>query len=155
MYLLYRGTVLELRNLHLLLIRIKLNLTNRVGIKRKICIVLQWGACSSKTPAFCYWHQTLWPPFSLSIEGLWDVFLQRLHCFFVFSGQNHSILKDCHPIKDTWIFHLGMFVLHFLFYFFFSLSPRVSELLEWTRVNVMILYCRDYHSTALSQKIYN
>lgn len=52
-YLLYRGMIIGVRNLHLLLISINLNSTNLVGIKRKICIVvLQWGACSSETLLF-------------------------------------------------------------------------------------------------------
>lgn len=119
MHLLYRGMIIGLHNLlyHLLLIRISLDSTNQpvVGRKRKICTaVFQLGCMQFPNPTFWYWHQTLWPPFNLSIGIMvYGMYLpQRLRCIFFLSDHKHSIPKHCHPIKDTWIYILGIFALH-------------------------------------------
>lgn len=65
-------------------------------------------------------------------------------CSSVISDCNRSIPKQifyCHPVRNTWIFHLGL-VCVLLFF------KGLGEFLEWTWVNVMILYTVEEITTA-------
>lgn len=61
----------------------------------------------------------------------------------VISDCNQSIPEEMfyrHPVRDTWIFHLGLFV--------FTFFQGLAEFLEWTWVNVMMLYTVEEITTA-------
>lgn len=135
----YRGMIIGVRNLHLLLTRINLNSTNLVGIKRKnLYSSFTVGRMQFKNPAFCYWHQTLWPPFSLSIE-----IIVNGMCFYRGCIASLSFQTIITPFREIAILLkiLEFSILGYLYCIRFSFSsPRVSDLLEWTRVNVMMLY---------------
>lgn len=116
--------------------------------KKKKFSSFKVGVHAVLNPTFSYWHQTSQQLFSLSINSL-KVYWTDVTSSPPLSDCNRSIPKLVfygHPVRDTWIFHLGLFVLRFCFFFFFFQGRGVF--LEWTWVNVMILYTVEEITTA-------
>lgn len=111
------------------------------------------GCMQFRNPAFCYWHQTLWPPFSLSIEIMvYGMYFYR-GCIASLSFQTIiTPFREIAILLKILEFSILGYLYCICFFFFFSQSLWAS----WMNLSECddALYCRDYHSTALSQKLY-